>query len=90
MTPNLNRSTALALRVGIIAGVILMIAGLMVDVTGGGEWLLYLGILVLIVSPFLGVIVSFTVLLLEKDWMWAGVAAVLFVVTAIGIIISLN
>ncbi len=90
MNPDLNKSTALMLRIGIVAGMVLMIAGLVLDLVGGGEWLLYLGILVLIVSPFLGVIVSFVVLILERDWKWAGVAAMLFVVTAIGIVISLN
>lgn len=90
MNPDLNKSTALMLRIGIVAGMVLMIAGLVLDLVGGGEWLLYLGILVLIVSPFLGVIVSFVVLILERDWKWAEVAAMLFVVTAIGIVISLN
>ena len=90
MNPDLNKSTALMLRIGIVAGMVLMIAGLVLNLVGGGEWLLYLGILVLIASPFLGVIVSFVVLILERDWKWAGVAAMLFVVTAIGIVISLN
>ena len=90
MNPDLNKSTAMTLRVGIVAGMILLVAGLVLDAVDGSEWLLYLGILVLIVSPFLGVVVSFAVLVVEKDWKWAGIAAVLFVVTAIGIVISLN
>lgn len=89
MNPDLNKSTALMLRIGIVAGTILMVLGLIVEEIQGDEWLLYIGMLVLIVSPFLGVVVSFAVLLMEKDWRWAGVAAVLFVVTAIGIVISL-
>ena len=90
MNPDLNKSTALTLRVGVVAGMILLVAGLVLDAVDGSEWLLYLGILVLIVSPFLGVVASFAVLFVEKDWKWAGIAAVLFVVTAIGIVISLN
>ena len=56
----------------------------------GADTLIYIGLLVLIVSPFLGVIASFVVLVIERDWRWAAVAAVLFVVTAIGIVISLE
>lgn len=90
MRPDLNRSTANMLRVGIVAGVILMIAGLALYMADGSDWLLYIGVLVLIISPFLGVIVSFAVLVIDRDLRWAGVAAVLFVVTAIGILISLR
>ncbi len=90
MRPDLNRSTANMLRVGIVAGVVLMIAGLALYMADGSDWLLYIGVLVLIISPFLGVIVSFAVLVIDRDLRWAGVAAVLFVVTAIGILISLR
>lgn len=87
---DLNRSTALMLRIGIVAGMVLMVAGLTLYMADGTETLLYVGLLVLIISPFLGVIVSFAVLLREGDRMWAAVAAVLVVVTAIGILISLE
>lgn len=90
MRPDLNRSTANTLRVGIVAGVVLMIAGLALYMADGSDWLLYIGVLVLIISPFLGVIVSFAVLVIDRDMRWAGVAAVLFIVTAIGILISLR
>lgn len=90
MRPDLNRSTANMLRVGIVAGVVLMIAGLALYMADGSDWLLYIGVLVLIISPFLGVIVSFAVLVIDRDMRWAGVAAVLFIVTAIGILISLR
>ena len=82
--PDLNRSTATTLRVGIVIGMILMLAGLCLYFMDGTDTLIYIGLLVLIVSPFLGVIASFVVLVIEKDWGWAAVAAVLFIVTAIG------
>lgn len=88
--PDLNRSTATILRVGIVIGMILMLAGLCLYFMDGTDTLIYIGLLVLIVSPFLGVIASFVVLVIERDWRWAAVAAVLFVVTAIGIVISLE
>ena len=86
---NLNRSTALTLRAGIILGMVLMIIGLLIESTGGDDTLLYTGMLVLIISPFLGVIVSFVSLLSEKDWIWAIVAGILIVITTTGILMSL-
>ncbi len=86
---NLNRSTALTLRAGIVIGMVLMIIGLIMDATGGGDGILYIGILVLIISPFLGAIVSFISLLSENDWLWAAVAGVLILITTAGIVISL-
>lgn len=86
---NLNRSTALTLRAGIVIGMVLMVIGLIMDATGGGDGILYIGILVLIISPFLGAIVSFISLLSERDWLWAAVAGVLILITTAGIVISL-
>ncbi len=86
---NLNRSTALTLRAGIVIGMVLMVIGLIMDATGGGDGILYTGILVLIISPFLGAVVSFISLLSERDWLWAAVAGTLILITTAGIIISL-
>lgn len=86
---NLNRSTAMTLRAGIVLGMVLMIIGLLVESTGGDDTILYAGMLVLIISPFLGVIVSFVSLLSEKDWIWAIVAGILIVITTTGILMSL-
>ena len=86
---NLNRSTAMTLRAGIVLGMVLMVIGLLIKSTGGDDTLLYTGMLVLIISPFLGVIVSFVSLLSEKDWIWAIVAGILIVITTTGILMSL-
>ena len=86
---NLNRSTAMTLRAGIVLGMVLMVIGLLIESTGGDDTILYTGMLVLIISPFLGVIVSFVSLLSEKDWVWAIVAGILIVITTTGILMSL-
>ena len=86
---NLNRSTAMTLRAGIVLGMVLMVIGLLVESTGGDDTILYAGMLVLIISPFLGVIVSFVSLLSEKDWIWAIVAGILIAITTTGILMSL-
>ena len=86
---NLNRSTAMTLRAGIVLGMVLMVIGLLIESTGGDDTLLYTGMLVLIISPFLGVIVSFVSLLSEKAWIWAIVAGILIAITTTGILMSL-
>lgn len=85
----LNRSTAMTLRAGIVLGMVLMVAGLVIDFAGMGETVLYVGILILILSPFAGVIVSFACLLRERDMFWATVAGILLIITLIGIAISI-
>mgnify|MGYP000976647494 CR=1 FL=1 len=53
-----------------------------------GETALWLGILVLIVSPMLGVAVSMASLFRERDLKWAGVALLLIAMTAVATLIS--
>ena len=79
----------MTLRAGIVLGMVLMVIGLLIESTGGDDTILYAGMLVLIISPFLGVIVSFVSLLSEKDWIWAIVAGILIVITTTGILMSL-
>ena len=84
----LNRSTALMLRIGIYAGLIISVIGLAMSMTGDNDRVLYAGIFVLIISPFLGVIVSLISLIKEKDWKWAVVAAILLLITVTGAVLS--
>ncbi len=83
---NTDKSIAWTLRIGIVAGIILIIIGEIM-----GEWndALWLGILVLIMSPLLGIVVAFAGLLIEKDWFWASVTAILLTVVGAGLILAL-
>lgn len=85
----LNKLTALVLRAGILLGLILIIIGLAVTMTGGEVSILYAGVLVLIASPFAGVIATFLCLVKEKDWFWVLVAGILLVITCAGVVLSL-
>lgn len=85
----LNKSTALTLRAGVVLGMVLMVAGLAMSMCGIGDGVLYAGILVLILSPFASIIVSFACLLREKDSFWAMIAGILLIVTIAGIVISM-
>ena len=86
---NLNRSTAAALRIGIIIGMALTAAGLAASTAGYGDSLLGAGILVLILSPLAGVVVSFAALVSEKDLFWAAIAGILLAITAAGMAIAM-
>ena len=85
----LNKLTALVLRAGIILGLVLIITGLAVTMTGGEDSILYAGVLVLIASPFAGVIATFLCLVKEKDWFWVLVAGILLIITCAGVVLSL-
>ena len=85
----LNKSTALLLRAVVVIGMVLMVAGIAAELLGMGDGLLYAGILVLILSPFAGIIVSLACLLKERDMFWAMVAGILLAITVVGIFISL-
>ncbi len=85
----LNKITALVLRAGIVLGLVLIIIGLAVTMTGGDDSILYAGVLVLIASPFAGVIATFLCLVREKDWFWVLVAGILLIITCAGVVLSL-
>ena len=85
----LNKSTALMLRAVVVIGMVLMVAGIAAELLGMGDSLLHAGILVLILSPLAGIIVSLACLLKERDMFWAMVAGILLAITVVGILISL-
>lgn len=86
---NTNSSTAMALRISVVLGIALTVAGLVLSVTGNGDRVLYSGIFLLVISPLIGVLVTFISLVLSGDRFWAGIAAVLIAVTFSGVIASL-
>ncbi len=86
---NLNKTTALTLRIGVVIGIALMVVGLIGSEIWNNDMLLYAGILVLIVSPFIGVIVTFICLLKEKDRFWSIIAGILLIITATGALLSI-
>jgi len=83
---NLYDSTASALRWGALIAVAITVLGLMADAAGFkyGNDAVWIGALVLILSPLLGVFVSAIALIRERDMKWASIAAVLIAVTLLG------
>jgi len=85
----MNESTSLVLRFCLYAGIVILAIGLILSGTGYGNDVLWVGILVLIISPFAGILTTYAYLIAEKDWKWAKVATVLVVLIAVFLIFSL-
>lgn len=85
---NMNRMTALTLRIGMTLGIAVMIIGLVLDAISMGQDVLFAGVLILIASPFLGVIVTTVALILSGDRKWSLVAITLIAIISIGVILS--
>ena len=85
---NMNRMTALTLRIGMTIGIAIMIIGLVLDAMSMGQDVLFAGVLILIASPFLGVIVTTVALISSGDRKWSLVAIILIAIISIGVILS--
>lgn len=86
---SLEHSTALTLRIGIVAGLVLTVIGLIVQYLGMGDGVIYAGILILIASPFLGVVTTTVCLFLEKDVYWGVIGIILLAITGSGILLNM-
>lgn len=85
---NMNRMTALTLRIGMTLGIAIMIIGLVLDAMSMGQDVLFAGVLILIASPFLGIIVTTVALISSRDRKWSLVAIILIAIISIGVILS--
>lgn len=85
---NLYGSTAKTLWWGAVLGITVITLGLIVESMGLGDLVLWLGLLILITSPMLGVVVSMVSLVKVKNYRWAAVALLLILMTAISIFIT--
>lgn len=85
---NLHSSTSKTLWSGAVIGVAIIAIGLVASMLNYGEGILWLGLLILILSPILGVIVSAVSLLVNKDYVWAAIALVLIAMTGVSVILA--
>jgi len=85
---NLYGSTSKTLWWGTVLGITVIAIGLVTESLGFGDRVLWLGLLILITSPILGVVVSATSLVKDKNYRWAAVALLLITMTAISVIIT--
>ncbi|MDR0309762.1 MAG: DUF1634 domain-containing protein [Candidatus Methanoplasma sp.] len=85
----MNEATSFALRCCIFAGIALVATGLILSGSSYGEGVMWTGLLILILSPFAGVLVTYSHLIAEKDWKWAKVATILVAIILIFLAVSL-
>ena len=85
---NVNTLTSTVLKIGLIAGLLITVAGLLLQ-DHFGDTILWIGLLIMICSPLIGIIATFVMLIKEKDWKWVKIAMILIIVIVIGLILSL-
>jgi uncharacterized membrane protein len=85
----MNKTTSFALRCCLFTGIVVLALGLILSEQDYGADILWVGLLILIASPFVGILTSYSCLIAEKDWKWTKVATVLTVLIVIFLVISL-
>ncbi|MFA6710230.1 MAG: hypothetical protein WC067_01780 [Candidatus Methanomethylophilaceae archaeon] len=83
--------TASVLRYNMFTGIAILFIGMAMSIldTEYSMDVVWLGILVLILSPFIGILVTAMSLAIEKDTKWLTVAVILITVTTAGMVISI-
>ena len=84
---NINKATSYALRYMIYVGISTMVVGLAFYITDNGDHILWAGLLILILSPLMGVIVTTVGLIREKDVKWIAVALILVAISVANILL---
>ena len=85
---NAERNTSLTLKYSLIVSMAVVIVGVIVHLMDMGDDILWTGLLLVIVSPLLGVAVTTVSLWLEKDYKWMYVALVLIAISVVGILVK--
>ena len=85
---NTERNTSLTLKYSLIVSMAVVIVGVIVHLMDMGDDILWTGLLLVIVSPLLGVAVTTVSLWLEKDYKWMYVALVLIAISVVGILVK--
>jgi len=82
-------AVSLILKYCLFAGIALLAIGLFLSEQEYGDTVMWTGILILIASPFIGILAAYSCLIAERDWKWVKVATVLTVMILIFLIVSL-
>jgi uncharacterized membrane protein len=87
---NPESGTSFILKCGSVTGVIVIAAGLLINliVPEIGDTVMIAGITVIILTPFAGMIVSFTALTANRERKYAITAFVLILITIAGMLIG--
>ena len=85
---NTERNTSLTLKYSLIVSMAVVIVGVIAHLMDMGDDILWTGLLLVIVSPLIGVVVTTVSLWLEKDYKWMYVALILIAISVIGILVK--
>lgn len=87
----LERNTSAVLRYGSAAGIAIVAAGLLTDLIGMEDigWnIMIIGIVIILITPFAGMIISFATLSADRERICAISALALIAITALGMIVT--
>ena len=85
---NTERNTSLTLKYSLIVSMAVVIVGVIVHLMDMGDDILWTGLLLVIISPLIGVAVTTVSLWFEKDYKWMYVALVLIAISVVGILVK--
>ena len=85
---NTEHNTSLTLKYSVFVSVFIVIVGLILYMADMGDRVLWAGLLMVIVSPLLGVVVTTISLWMEKDLKWMYIALLLITISVIGILLK--
>lgn len=85
---NTEHNTSLTLKYSVFVSVFVVIVGLILYMLDMGDRVLWAGLLMVIVSPLLGVVVTTVSLWMEKDLKWMYIALLLIAISVIGILLK--
>lgn len=85
---NTEHNTSLTLKYSVFVSVFVVIVGLILYMADMGDRVLWAGLLMVIISPLIGVAVTTISLWMEKDMKWMYVALLLIAISVIGIFLK--
>ncbi|MCL2143727.1 MAG: hypothetical protein FWH44_05685 [Methanomassiliicoccaceae archaeon] len=87
---NLENSTSFVLRYGSVIGIIIVAMGLMAHLAdiSHSDTMMTAGILIIVLTPFAGMLVSFTSLSVNRERAYAVIALILIAITVIGMVVA--
>ena len=85
---NTEHNTSVTLKYSVFVSVFVVIVGLILYMADMGDRVLWAGLLMVIVSPLLGVVVTTVSLWMEKDLKWMYIALLLIAISVIGILLK--
>ena len=85
---NTEHNTSLTLKYSVFVSVFIVIVGLILYMADMGDKVLWAGLLMVIVSPLLGVIVTTISLWMEKDLKWMYIALLLIAISVVGMLLK--